>query len=251
MIVLSPWAVRNLSFDERISGRHGYDVDICLQARAAGKRVVTADLRVIHHHSLELLEDPEALDPDAHGRSPTSGRRSSIRARRTRTGAPAPGAPRPRRPPTGCGWAPPSCSETTPGASCVETWRSSSWIWTAPLRRLLRPARICVAEVAGGRALAWSASDPGLGEPDPVPLGRVLRLRRSSIDVDVAAGERDLEQRHEVAAGDVGVPALLDRGQPLGERKGGRVRVRQQPADQPVSGRRSPRRTISSIRCRF
>ena len=38
MIVLSPWAVRNLSFDERVAGRHGYDVDICLQARAAGKR---------------------------------------------------------------------------------------------------------------------------------------------------------------------------------------------------------------------
>ena len=30
-----------------------------MQARAAGKKVVTADFRVIHHHSLELINDPE------------------------------------------------------------------------------------------------------------------------------------------------------------------------------------------------
>jgi hypothetical protein len=56
---LSPWAVRNLSFDESLGRHHGYDLDLCLQARAAGKSVVTADLRVIHHHSLELLSDVE------------------------------------------------------------------------------------------------------------------------------------------------------------------------------------------------
>jgi hypothetical protein len=56
---LSPWAVRNLSFDESLGRHHGYDLDLCLQARAAGKKVVTADLRVIHHHSLELLRDVE------------------------------------------------------------------------------------------------------------------------------------------------------------------------------------------------
>ena len=28
--------------------------------RAAGKKVLTADLKVIHHHSLELLDDPES-----------------------------------------------------------------------------------------------------------------------------------------------------------------------------------------------
>ena len=59
LIVLSPWAVRNLRFDESIGGAHGYDVDICLQARAAGRKVVAEDLRVVHHHSLELLSDPE------------------------------------------------------------------------------------------------------------------------------------------------------------------------------------------------
>ena len=59
LIVLSPWAVRNLSFDEQLARRHGYDVDICLQARAAGRKVVTSDLRVVHHHSLDLLPDAE------------------------------------------------------------------------------------------------------------------------------------------------------------------------------------------------
>lgn len=50
LMVLSPWAVRNLRFDsEHFSGFHGYDVDICLQALAAGKRVVVDDLNVFHH----------------------------------------------------------------------------------------------------------------------------------------------------------------------------------------------------------
>jgi hypothetical protein len=59
VIVMSPWAVRNLQFDESLGTLHGYDLDICLQARAGGKKVVTTDLRVVHHHSLELLGDPE------------------------------------------------------------------------------------------------------------------------------------------------------------------------------------------------
>jgi GT2 family glycosyltransferase len=58
-MVLSPWAVRELRFDESLGQFHGYDFDICMQARSAGKKVVTADFRVIHHHSLELISDPE------------------------------------------------------------------------------------------------------------------------------------------------------------------------------------------------
>ena len=60
VMVLSPWAVRELRFDESLGQFHGYDFDICMQARAAGNKVVTADFRVIHHHSLELISDPEA-----------------------------------------------------------------------------------------------------------------------------------------------------------------------------------------------
>lgn len=56
----TPWAIRNLRFDEQIPGAlHGYDFDVCMQAKAAGKRVRTADLRVVHHHSLELISEVE------------------------------------------------------------------------------------------------------------------------------------------------------------------------------------------------
>ncbi len=57
VIVMSPWAVRELRFDESLGQFHGYDFDICLQARAAGKKVMTEDLKVIHHHSLDLIGD--------------------------------------------------------------------------------------------------------------------------------------------------------------------------------------------------
>jgi hypothetical protein len=57
---LSPWVVRNIRFDESFGQKlHGYDFDFCLQVRAAGKKVVTADLKVIHEHSLDLLNDPD------------------------------------------------------------------------------------------------------------------------------------------------------------------------------------------------
>jgi GT2 family glycosyltransferase len=59
IMVLSPWAVRSLRFDEALGQFHGYDFDICMQARAAGHKVITADLKVWHHHSLELMPDPE------------------------------------------------------------------------------------------------------------------------------------------------------------------------------------------------
>jgi hypothetical protein len=59
LLVLSPWVVRNVRFDESLGTLHGYDVDFCLQVREAGRKVVTADLRAVHHHSLELVGDPE------------------------------------------------------------------------------------------------------------------------------------------------------------------------------------------------
>jgi hypothetical protein len=48
-MALSPWAVRALRFDERYDGFHGYDADICFEARAAGRRVVVDEISVIHH----------------------------------------------------------------------------------------------------------------------------------------------------------------------------------------------------------
>jgi hypothetical protein len=59
VLVLSPWAVRTLRFDESLGRFHGYDLDFCLQVRAAGRKVVTADVRAIHHHSLDLVSEPE------------------------------------------------------------------------------------------------------------------------------------------------------------------------------------------------
>ena len=59
LMVLSPWAVHNLRFDENLVLGHGHDLDYCLQARAAGRKVVTADLRVIEHRSLDLIGDLE------------------------------------------------------------------------------------------------------------------------------------------------------------------------------------------------
>jgi hypothetical protein len=59
LLVLSPWAVRNLRFDESLGSLHGYDLDFCLQVRAAGRKVVTADFRAIHHRPLQMIPDPE------------------------------------------------------------------------------------------------------------------------------------------------------------------------------------------------
>jgi hypothetical protein len=59
LLVLSPWAVRTLRFDESLSTGHGHDVDVCLQARAAGRKVVTTDLRTVHHRPLEMIADIE------------------------------------------------------------------------------------------------------------------------------------------------------------------------------------------------
>jgi hypothetical protein len=60
VLVISPWAVQNIRFDEGLGQQmHGYDFDYCLQVREAGRKVVTADFKVIHHHSLELVTDSE------------------------------------------------------------------------------------------------------------------------------------------------------------------------------------------------
>jgi hypothetical protein len=59
-LALSPWAARTIRFDERLGTLlHGYDFDYCLQVREAGRKVVTADFKVIHNHSLELASDLE------------------------------------------------------------------------------------------------------------------------------------------------------------------------------------------------
>ena len=65
VVALSPWAVRNLRFDEELSLGFGYDVDFCLRARAAGRKVVTAPIAAVHHRELELVPD-HTLWAEAH-----------------------------------------------------------------------------------------------------------------------------------------------------------------------------------------
>src|SRR5918912_34547 len=60
VMALSPWTIRNIRFDESLGRLHGYDLDFCLQVREAGRKVVTEDLKVVHHHSLDLIGDPES-----------------------------------------------------------------------------------------------------------------------------------------------------------------------------------------------
>lgn len=59
LMVLPAWTVRNLRFDESLGQFHGYDFDFCLQVREAGRKVMTADFRAVHHHALEPFSDPE------------------------------------------------------------------------------------------------------------------------------------------------------------------------------------------------
>jgi hypothetical protein len=59
VLALSPWVVRNVRFDESLGLLHGYDFDFCLAVRAAGRKVVTADFKMVHHHTLELVSNPE------------------------------------------------------------------------------------------------------------------------------------------------------------------------------------------------
>lgn len=66
LMILSPWAVRNLTFDESLALGHGYDVDYCLQARKAGRKVLTADIALDHYQSLELLGDGQGAWVEAH-----------------------------------------------------------------------------------------------------------------------------------------------------------------------------------------
>jgi GT2 family glycosyltransferase len=50
MLVLSPWAAREVRFDRRFAALfHGYDIDYCFEVRARGRDCVVAPLHTIHH----------------------------------------------------------------------------------------------------------------------------------------------------------------------------------------------------------
>jgi Glycosyltransferase like family len=133
VLALSPWTVRNVRFDESLGQLHGYDFDFCLQVRSAGRKVVTADFKVIHHHSLELIGHPEAWI-EAHmrvaekwdGRMPHVGEAGGSwkdRARRAEAEAAAARAQA-------------VSIQLQSDARLKEMAESTSWRLTEPLRRL-------------------------------------------------------------------------------------------------------------------
>ncbi len=57
LLILSPWAVRHIRFDETLLLGHGFDLDFSLALRQEGRRLVVADLEVLHHRPIELVGD--------------------------------------------------------------------------------------------------------------------------------------------------------------------------------------------------
>jgi Glycosyltransferase like family len=58
LLVLSAWAARELRFDAELAGPlDGYDMDVCLQARARGRKVVAGGLQVSHYTTYEGFFD--------------------------------------------------------------------------------------------------------------------------------------------------------------------------------------------------
>jgi hypothetical protein len=57
LLVLSPWAARELRFDEHLHSGVGFEVDFAARVRQAGRKVLAADVHVIHHRALDLVGD--------------------------------------------------------------------------------------------------------------------------------------------------------------------------------------------------
>jgi Glycosyltransferase like family len=142
LLVLSPWAVRSIRFDETLGEFHGYDLDFCLQVREAGRKVVTADFRAIHHRPLEMIPDPErwiaahvAVAEKWDGRMPGIGtapgswRERALRAEAERDVARAIAYTATREQ---------QARTREAERALAETRESLSWRITAPFRRLSR-----------------------------------------------------------------------------------------------------------------
>jgi glycosyl transferase family 2 len=61
LLVIAGWAARELRFDEEFAPDfHGYDADICYEARARGWRVAVEPIDAVHRPHLGFLRDREA-----------------------------------------------------------------------------------------------------------------------------------------------------------------------------------------------
>jgi hypothetical protein len=59
IMVLSPWFIHTITFDEMYQGFHSYD-EICASVRKHGKRVVVVDVNTHHHTTLGFRSDASA-----------------------------------------------------------------------------------------------------------------------------------------------------------------------------------------------
>ena len=59
LMVVSPWAARNLCFDEELIFGYGFDFDFCMQVREEGRKVVTAPFEVIQHRALDVIPEDD------------------------------------------------------------------------------------------------------------------------------------------------------------------------------------------------
>lgn len=177
---LSPWVVNNIRFDESLGqALHGYDFDFCLQVREAGRKIVTADFKVVHNHSLELAGDLEnwaaahvAVAEKWAGRMPDVGEAGGTwkqRARRAEAEAAVTRAV-----------AISTMLKTDAGGArgaedMKEITDSISWRITAPLRRFTRFQRNLASKRGNGslaqRNGSVSERNGALGEHEPV-MGR-------------------------------------------------------------------------------
>jgi hypothetical protein len=160
VLVLSPWVVRNLRFDDSLGQKlHGYDFDFCLQVREAGRKVVTADFKVVHHHSLELASDLETwvqahmrVADKWHGRMPGVGTGAGTWKRRARRAEAEAAAARAQALATELRAA---VRAERDADDLREATESISWRLTAPLRR----ARAAGRAVRRGRGVRPAPAD--------------------------------------------------------------------------------------------
>jgi hypothetical protein len=60
LLVLSPWTAQSLRFDEELSLGVGFELDFAMRLRQAGRKIVTADFRMIRHGVIDIVEELDA-----------------------------------------------------------------------------------------------------------------------------------------------------------------------------------------------
>jgi hypothetical protein len=61
IMVLSPWFLRNLRFDPRFTGWHGYD-EIGMQVKTTGRRTYVVDVDTHHHNPMGYRSEESAAE---------------------------------------------------------------------------------------------------------------------------------------------------------------------------------------------